>query len=91
MKTLDQMRNKKGHIVIPCSRTLVVEKFKGYGICDFCSETCNTGFLIPVLGSKWYCESCKEDWEKTSKFYEQDVSYENEVAMDMMRRIALGV
>lgn len=86
-----KFRNKNGHIVIPASRTLLVEKFKGYGICDRCNETDSEGFLIPVLGHKWYCTACKEDWEKTAIAYPEDAAYEREVAGQLCKIIALGL
>lgn len=90
MRTLEEFKNKKGHIVIPLSREKVVQKFAGFGICDSCSKTDKEGFLIPVLGMKWYCTKCKNEWEDTSIFYPEDVSYEYATAERMMRIIALG-
>lgn len=87
MKTLEEFKNSKGHIVIPLSRVKVVEKFGGFGICDYCSGTDKNGFLIPVLGMKWYCTKCKDDWESKSIFYPEDVSYEYSTAERMMRII----
>lgn len=90
MATLNDYRNKKGHIVIPLSREMVIEAFGGYGICDWCSETDEQGFLIPVLGHKWYCRKCKKDWEGRAIFYQEDASYENRVAMEMLKQIVLN-
>ncbi len=86
----EKLRNKKGHIVIPCVRSVVVEKLGGLGICDYCNETDKEGFLIPVLGHKWYCRSCKEEWEETSRYYPEDASYEESVTMRLLSAITLN-
>ena len=80
MTNLDTFRNKNGHIVFPCSRIKVVETCKGYGICDHCGQTDTEGFILPVLGHKWYCTKCKDEWETRAVFYPEDASYEIKVA-----------
>lgn len=80
--------NEKGHFVIPISQKKVIEIFNGFGICDHCGGIEEDfGYLIPVLGSKWYCEKCYEDFVKTAVNYEEDRGYEQLVLASMERRI----
>jgi hypothetical protein len=90
MKTLDDIRNKNGHIVIEMSRDKVVTIFHGLGICDWCNTPKPHGYLIPVLSGQWYCDDCKKDWEAKAKFYPEDKDYEDKKALQILKIIALG-
>jgi hypothetical protein len=74
--------------VIPVSQRDVIDKLNGGGICDECSTVEDEkGFIIPVLAGRWLCTNCKEDWEKTAKFYPEDVDYENNKALTMLLQL----
>jgi len=87
MRKLEDFRNKIGHIVIPCSRAQVIEAFRGFGICDQCGKTAPHGYLLPVLGHRWFCQGCKDEWESRAIFYQEDVAFEDETAMEMLRML----
>ncbi|QKF93188.1 demethylase [Campylobacter sp. CCUG 57310] len=67
--------NSKGFKIIKTSR-LEITAIGGFGICDSCSKTSSAGYLIPALGSYWYCEECYQEWLKTCKYYEEDREFE---------------
>lgn len=72
-------KNKKGHLVIKISMVDVVEMFGGVGICDHCNKADFEGYLIPVLGEKWFCKKCYKDWEERAVYYKEDREYEKKV------------
>ena len=53
-----------------------VKAIGGFGICDGCNKPSEYGYLMPVVGSYWYCQKCYDDWNKHAKFYEEDREYE---------------
>ena len=90
LKLPKAIQNSKGHFVIPISQKHVIDIFEGYGICDSCSTVEDKeGFLIPVLGSRWYCTKCYEDFERTAINYPEDREYEQRVLKSMEHRIAM--
>lgn len=84
---LKPFQNEKAFWIIPMSRTQVIECFHGYGICDHCSQTDTTGYLVPVMGHKWYCTECYDDWMTRAINYEEDRDYELKVLEQMKRAI----
>lgn len=79
--------NKNGHRAIPMSQVDVVAIFQGFGICDNCAQPHEHGYLVPVLGSKWYCDNCYSDFEETGKFYPEDVPFEERMLQSFLKRI----
>ena len=70
--------NSKGFKIIKTSKQEIIS-IGGFGICDSCAKTSEYGYLIPALGSYWYCEKCYDDWDKRAKFYEEDVKFETQM------------
>lgn len=60
----------------------------GLGICDFCSEIVETGFLVPVL-NEWLCPTCFEEWNGRAKFYPEDLEEEKRIAKYYESKIPL--
>lgn len=73
------MNNRLGHRIIGMSGEDAIKIFGGLGICDHCGVKKSYGYLVPVMGRKWYCTQCKVVWESTGKFYQEDVHYEDMV------------
>jgi hypothetical protein F3_00962 len=67
--------NKKGFKILKVSAA-EVKAIGGFGICDGCNKPSEYGYLMPVVGSYWYCKKCYDDWNKRAKFYEEDREYE---------------
>lgn len=65
------IESEKGFKLIECSRNEVVQYLGGYGICDSCNNTEETGIYIAVL-NHWYCPKCFSEWHKTARNYESD-------------------
>ena len=70
--------NTKGFKIIKTSAA-EVRAVGGYALCDGCNLPTSSGYLIPVLGSYWYCQKCYDDWNKYAKFYEEDVEFETQM------------
>jgi len=51
---------------------------QGFGICDYCNKSMEEGNLILVL-NQIYCDSCYNRFDNDSRYYAEDVSYENKV------------
>lgn len=64
------IESKKGFKLIETSRLEIVE-LGGFGICDYCGNTAETGVYIAVINS-WYCKKCFEKWHERAKHYAQD-------------------
>lgn len=56
-----------------------IKTIGGYGICDSCCRPSSNGYLIPALGSYWYCEKCYEEWIKNAVIYDEDKEFEARV------------
>jgi hypothetical protein len=69
------IKHKKNFKVLEVSRYEVNKVLGGYGICDFCNEMADTGYLICVL-NHWYCPKCYEEWTERAVFYTDDLYYE---------------
>ena len=71
---IEKFKTKVGWMVykIPAKKTQLLG---GFGICDCCNSNTDFGYLIPVLNC-YYCEKCFQKWEKTAKFYPEDVCAE---------------
>lgn len=80
---LKTFQNEKGFYIIPMNREQVIEIFSGYGICDHCGKPATTGYLVPVMGHKWYCTECYDDWMTRAVNYEEDREYEMRVLRKM--------
>ncbi len=85
-------RNKNGHIVIPLTAIAVIDIFKGLGICDSCNKSKPSGYIIPVLAGRWYCDDCTKEWEndKSTKFFEEDREYEEAKAMRIIKTMVFN-
>lgn len=70
--------NAKGFKIIEASAA-EVKLIGGYALCDSCGLLSSNGYLIPALGSYWYCKKCYDDWNKQAKFYEEDVEFETQI------------
>lgn len=73
------LKTNKDFLVIAASRMEVVEVFKTIGVCDSCNNSAHKGFLIPVLGSQWYCPKCFKEWHSKAKYFKEDQEYEHRV------------
>lgn len=65
----------------------VIEIFGGLGICDYTGQPATNGFLVPVLGHKWYSTEAHILWEANGKFYPEDLVYEKRVLNRMLNQI----
>ncbi|EFS20681.1 hypothetical protein FSBG_00178 [Fusobacterium gonidiaformans 3-1-5R] len=72
---IEKFKTKVGWTVykIPAIKTTL---WGGFGICDHCNSSTDFGYLIPVL-NHYCCEKCFRDWEKTARFYPEDLEVEN--------------
>lgn len=52
--------NVKGFKIFEVSAA-EVKAIGGFGICDSCNKLSNIGYIMPVLGSYWYCKKCYDD------------------------------
>jgi len=68
----------KGFLTISTSNIEVV-RLGGYGICDRCGEANVKGHIVAVLGGRWYCPECFEDWHVGAVNFEEDHAYERRV------------
>jgi len=48
----------------------------GLGICDGCSQISSNGYIIGVLGNRWYCNECFTEWHTGAINYPEDREYE---------------
>lgn len=71
--------NRLGYRIIGMNRDQVIKIFGGLGICDNCGHSKSYGYLVPVMGRKWFCTECHVRWENFGKFHPEDVSYEGMV------------
>ncbi|MBQ9092266.1 MAG: hypothetical protein IJY52_08385 [Anaerotignum sp.] len=60
-----------GHAAYEVSRVEVM-RLGGFGICDNCNTTAETGYLVPVL-NRWLCPKCYEEFNKSANFYQEDM------------------
>lgn len=74
---IEKFKTKVGWMVykIPAKKTQLLG---GFGICDCCNSNADFGYLIPVL-NQYFCAKCFQEWEKTAKFYLEDVEVENRI------------
>lgn len=79
--------NRLGYKIIAMSGADVAAIFNGYGICDHCGQKRSYGYLVPVMGHKWYCTQCHTEWSMTGKFYPEDVPYESKVLESFIHTI----
>lgn len=75
MKEIEIIKSRQGYKMIKLKAVDVVSKLGGFGICDMCNESSLDGFYIGVL-NRWYCVECKEDFEKNTQFYKEDLDFE---------------
>ena len=52
-----------------------IKKLGGEGICDFCNEYSEIGYLIAVM-NRYHCPKCYEEYDKNSKAYPEDKDIE---------------
>jgi hypothetical protein len=71
--------NKLGYKIIGMSSADVKAIFNGYGICDSCGFPKSYGYLVPVMGQKWFCTECHIEWVNTGTFHPEDVEYQDKV------------
>lgn len=50
-----------------------------WGICDRCNKASFDGYLVPVLGQRWFCPKCYKKWAKDAERFPEDADYENYV------------
>lgn len=67
--------NSKGFKIIKTSKQEIIS-IGGFGICDSCAKISEYGYLIPALGSYWYCEKCYQEWLGHCRYYEEDREFE---------------
>jgi len=71
---MKKFKSKAGHVVYEAT-SKDTEKLGGYGVCDYCGNYAEKGYLIAVLNS-YYCPDCFKDWEKTARNYPEDRNIE---------------
>lgn len=81
------VKTKSGYIAYSASRNEVAT-LGGYGICDFCNKTDESGYLVPVL-NQWLCPSCFEKWDAQAKYYPEDLNIEDRNAQYYERVLTL--
>ena len=76
-----QVKNKQGFLIIQAKLTelLTVEPGCPMGICDRCNKASLDGYLVPVLGQRWFCPKCYKKWAKDAERFPEDADYENYV------------
>ncbi|WP_172918570.1 demethylase [Capnocytophaga canis] len=76
------VKNNKGFKIIKLSLEEIEEIFKGFGICDCCSDFDKVNeelFLIPVLNNRSYCQKCYNEWIEKAENYEEDRGFEQKL------------
>lgn len=71
-------QSEKGFLIIEAS-DLEVVSIGGLGFCDSCSKPKSSGYIVSVLGARWYCEKCYEEWHNRAINYPEDHEYEKRV------------
>lgn len=66
----------KGHKYIEVTKSEMIKRLKGIGLCDACCSFIPVGYLIPVLNAV-YCEECFEEWQERAEYYKEDEFYED--------------
>ena len=56
---MKKFKSKAGHVVYEAT-SKDTEKLGGYGVCDYCGNYAEKGYLIAVLNS-YYCPDCFKD------------------------------
>lgn len=73
------VKNNKGFKIIKLSFEEIQQIFKGFGICDCCSDFDKINeilYLIPVLNNRSYCEGCYQKWIEKAENYVEDRDFE---------------
>lgn len=71
---MKKLKTRVGYIAYKVTRAEIC-KIGGFGICDTCNSTSESGYLVPVL-NRWLCPTCYEDWESYATYYEEDIPIE---------------
>lgn len=75
---MKKITSKCGHIAYSVTAK-ELGKIGGLGICDYCNQFDEEGFLIPVL-NRFYCRKCYPGWEERAEYYAEDEPFELDTA-----------
>lgn len=76
------VENSKGFKIIKLSLEEIQHIFKGFGVCDCCSDLDKVNkelYLIPVLNNRSYCEDCYNKWIKQAENHIEDRDFEQKL------------
>lgn len=85
-----QVKNKKGFLIIRATlaELCAAEPVPQPGICDCCGNATLQGYIIGVLGHRWYCPECYKKWLARAENYPEDKDFELAVFNEYRNRFA---
>ena len=71
---MKKLKTKVGYIAYKTTRSEICG-IGGFGICDTCNITAESGYLVPVL-NRWLCPECYKHRESNAVYYAEDIPIE---------------